>query len=182
MANRTANYIAFDGLGETNPARSDFKYYTSIRGWAAGRATNFTYVDAHDKTYAVRDTSRRPTLESRIRQRLAVSKNVVVILSDQTRKSGSMLSYEIEQAVDKFDLPLICAYTGYNRVFEPRELSHRWPNALTDRINEGTAKAIHIPFRKNPLLDALGQFTVHTGKLSGSVNFYNVAAHNEFGC
>ena len=172
MANRTGTYIAFDGLGQTDPSKSDFKYYASIKAWSAGKFIDFRYVDSHDKTYAVRDSSKRSTLEARIRERLAASKNVVVILSPETRNSGSMLSYEIEKAVDVYELPLICMYPGYDAVTNPRQLAGRWPDSLTRRIDNATANAIHIPFRKNPLLVALSQFTVHSGNLSGPLNHY----------
>ena len=122
MANRTGTYIAFDGLGQTDPSKSDFKYYTSIQGWSAGKNIDFKFVNSHDKTAAVRNSSLRSTLEARIRERLSASKNVVVILSDKTRKSGSMLSFEIEKAVDTYRLPLICAYTGYNSITDPGAL------------------------------------------------------------
>jgi hypothetical protein len=160
MANRTGTYIAFDGLGKTNPAESDFKYYATIQAWSAGKNINFKFVNSHDKTAAVRDTSLRSTLEARIRERLAASKNCLVILSDDTRKSGSMLSYEIERAVDKYEIPLICVYTGYETINAPKELSKRWPDALTKRINDGTADAIHIPFKKEILLAAINQFSI----------------------
>lgn len=185
MANRTATYIAFDALGETNPTLSDFKYFSAIRGWSASKASTFTYVDAHEKTYAVRDDSKLETLKARIRQRLAVSKNILVILSPDTRKTGSMLSYEVQQAVDVYKIPLICAYTGYVRIFNPEkypDLTKRWPTALAQRINNKTASAIHIPFKQSAIEDAIGQFTVQSGKLKGSLQYYSAAAHDELGC
>ena len=93
-----------------------------------------------------------------------------------------MLVYEIEKAIDTYNLPLICAYTGYDSIYKPRELASRWPTALVERINNTSAKAIHIPFNKNALLDAIGQFTVHTGKPKGSLEYYSQEAHAEFGC
>lgn len=173
MANRTGTYFAFDGLGHTNPALSDFKYYATVKSWAARKQVEFKYVDSHAKAGAVRDTSLRTTLEASIRQRLAASKNMVVILSDDTRKSGSMLSYEIEKAVDTYEIPLIIAYTGYNSILNPAVLHPRWPNALTSRINNGTAKAIHIPFKQTAILEAIGQFTVGANNLSIPLQFYN---------
>lgn len=181
MAYRNGNYIAFDGLGETDPTKSDFRYYASIQAWAAGKGFDFKYINSHDKTYAVRDTSLKNTLESRIRERLAASKNVVVILSNETRKTGSMLSYEIEKAVDIYGLPLICAYTGYYKVVAPYELSDRWPLALKQRIDNGSAKALHIPFKKAALLDALNH-TVHRNSLTSGLNYYSLEAHRQFGC
>jgi hypothetical protein len=182
MANRTGTYIAFDALGETNPTKSDFRFYSSIKAWSAGKHFDFRFVDSHQKTYAVRDASQRATLEGRIRERLAASKNVLVILSEKTRKSGSMLTYEIEQAVDKYQLPLLVAYTGYWRVTDPTGLSTRWPLALTHRINIGSAKALHIPFKKGAILDAITYFTVHSGKPFRSLEYYSEQAHIQLGC
>ncbi len=172
MANRTGTYIAFDGLGKTNPAESDFRYYATMQAWSAGKNIDFKFVNSHDKTAAVRDTSLRSTLESIIRERLATSKNCIVILSDDTRKSGSMLSYEIEKAVDSYEIPLICVYTRYETINAPRELSGRWPNALTTRINNGSADIIHVPFKKEILLTAINQFSVNNKSPGGSLVTY----------
>lgn len=182
MAYRSGTYIAFDGLGQTNPTLSDFKYYATMQAWASHKNIDFKYVDSHDKTCAVRDTSLRTTLEARIRERLSNSKNIVVILSSNTRKSGSMLTYEIEQAVDKYDLPLIITYVDYKIIANPSTLSAYWPNALSTRISNNLAKAIHIPFIKEALLDAIGQFSANDQKqLTGSKNYYSEDAHRNFG-
>lgn len=173
MANRTGTYFGFDGLGEADPSKSDYKYYTSVQGWAAGKHIDFKFVNSHEKAGAVRDSSKRATLEASIMQRLRASKNMVVILSDDTRASGSMLSFEIEKAVDTFGLPLIIAHAGYNYILEPESYSNRWPSALLARINNGNANAIHVPFKKNAILEAIGQFTVNSNNLAGGLNYYN---------
>jgi len=179
---RNGNYVAFDGLSQTNPVMSDFRYYAALEGWAAGKGADFKFVNSHDRTAAVRDTSLKETLKRRIRDRLALSKNVIVILSEKTRQSGSMLSYEIEKAVDTYSLPLICVYPGYSAVLNPIELSYRWPIVLKDKISSGLGTAIHIPFKKLPIIDAMGRFTVHTKKLSGGLNYYTLSAHRYFDC
>lgn len=173
MANRTGTYFGFDGLGQTDPAKSDFRYYTAVQGWAAGKHIEFKFVNSHEKASAVRDTSKRATLEASIMKRLRASKNMVIILSNDTRKSGSMLSFEIEKAVDTFKLPLIVAHTGYQSILKPAALSNRWPTTLQTRINNGSAVAIHIPFKKDAILDAIGQFTVNSCNLIGGQNYYN---------
>ena len=179
--NRTGTYIAFDGLGEVNPTKSDFKYYGTIQAWDSHKTIDFKFVDSHEKTAAVLDSSKRETLKRRIRERLSMSKNMVVILSSQTRKRGSMLSYEIEQAVDVYKIPLIIAYIDYDVVANPNALIHYWPDALKIRIENHTAHAIHIPFCKAALLDAIGQFTVQKKSLNGATNFYSKEAHQSFG-
>lgn len=180
MAYKDGTYIAFDGLGETDPTRSDFKYYATIQAWAKNKSIKFEYTDSHDKTSAVRDTSLKSTLQARIRERLSNSKNVLVILSSDTRKTGSMLSYEIEQAVDTYKLPLIIAYVDYDVVASPHLLSNYWPNALSSRIGNESVKAIHIPFVKDAILDAIGQFNI-SDKPGTSKNYYTEAAHRNFG-
>ena len=37
MANRTATYVAYDGLEETDPTKSDFEYYATIQAWSANK-------------------------------------------------------------------------------------------------------------------------------------------------
>ena len=182
MKYRTGTYVAFDALGETDPSKSDFRFYSMIEAWCSDKKADFKYVNSHDKTYAVRDTSLRSTLEARIRERLAASKNCLVILSENTRKSGSMISYEIEKAVDQYEIPLVIAYTGYYQIMSPSQLSDRWPNALNTRIKGRAVKAIHIPFKRGAIRDAIGQFTVHRANLSGALHYYTLEAHRNLGC
>ena len=129
MANRTGTYFAFDGLGETNPSKSDFRYYATVQSWDATRSIDFKFVNSHEKASAVRDTSKLETLKSSIAQRLAASKNAVVIISSDTRKTGSMLSWEIERAVDYYELPLIITYAGFSSILDPAALSNLWPTS-----------------------------------------------------
>lgn len=182
VANRTGTYVAFDGLGQTNPTMSDFRYYATIKAWAAGKTAELRYVDSHEKTYAVRDTSRRETLETRIRERLAASKNCIVILSRQTRKSGSMLSYEIEKAIDSYGTPLIVTYVDLQVVLCPVLLADYWPDALRSRIQAGQGNMIHVPFAKNPISDALPRFTVNGEKpRGGPLGCYDANSHRDWG-
>lgn len=182
MPYRNGTYVAFDALGETNPAKSDFRYYSTINAWSKGTNIDFRYVNSHEKTYAVRDNSSRETLEARIRKRLSLSRNCLIILSEETRKKGSMLSYEIERAVDTYKIPLIVTHTGYDCILAPGALSSRWPDALEQRIRSDSARAIHIPFKRGAILDAIAQFTVQKGGLEGPLHYYSREAHIEMGC
>lgn len=181
MVNRTGTYVAFDGLGETDPTKSDFRYYGTIQAWDANKKADFKFVNSHEKTNAVWDTSKQETLKARIQERLRASKNMLVILSSQTRKSGSMLVYEIEQAVDVYKLPLICVYPGYRVIRYVDELSARWPTALNTRIGNKTARAIHIAFAQQPILDAIGQFGVNNKIPATSKNYYKPDVYRKWG-
>lgn len=181
MAYRNGVYFAFDGLGESNPTKSDFKYYATIQAWNSSESIEFSCVNSHDKVAAVRDTSSLETLKRSIRERLSNSKNILVILSSDTRKSGSLLSYEIEQAADKYKLPFVIAYAGYQTIMNPDGLSSFWPNSLSQRITGNLIKAIHIPFVKSAIFDAIGQFSINAKYPATSKNYYSEEAHRNLG-
>ena len=179
--NRTGSYIAFDGLGESDPSKSDFRYYSTLQAWAANKNIDFNFVNSHEKTYAVRDTSQRATLYARIRERLSASKNMLVIISKDTRFSGSVLSYEIEQAIDVYRIPLIIAYPGYSAICNVDALAGMWPKALAERINNPNTEALHIAFARAPILDAINRFTVNGEHLSNGKNYYTRDAYVKWG-
>ncbi len=181
MTNRTGTYVAFDGLGETNPSKSDFRYYATIQAWSANKNILFSLTNSHEKTYAVRDTSSRATLYSRIQERLRTSKNMLVILTEDTRYIGSVLSYEIEQAIDTYKIPLIIAYPGYKAILNVDALNDLWPKVLTERINKADTEAIHIAFTKDCILDAITRFYVNGEHLSSGKDYYSQESYVQWG-
>ncbi|MBX4151801.1 TIR domain-containing protein [Paenibacillus lautus] len=181
MANRTGTYVAFDGLGETDPTKSDFKYYATLQAWSANKNIEFSLTNSHEKTDAVRDTSKRATLYARIQARLRASKNMFVVLTSKTRYTGSVLSFEIEQAIDTYKIPLIIAYPEFSSILHVESHSDIWPKALADRINSTGIEAIHIPFDKNCILDAITRFHVNGEHLSNGKNHYTRDAQIKWG-
>jgi hypothetical protein len=172
--NRTGTYVAFDGLGQTDPTKSDFRYYSTLQAWDANKSIDFKLTNSHEKTYSVRDSSSKATLYASIRERLGASKNMVIILSENTRKSGSVLSYEIEQAIDNYKIPLIIAYPAYSAVWAvDGDLSAMWPAALSMRIDLTGTEAIHVGFKKEPIMNAIPRFTVNGEHLSNGRNVYS---------
>lgn len=181
MANRTGTYVAFDGLGETDPSKSDFRYYATIQAWSVNRNIEFSLTNSHEKTASVRDSSLKTTLYARIQERLRASKNMLVILTKDTRFTGSVLSYEIEQAIDNYKIPLIIAYPEYTSILNVDSHSDIWPKALVDRINMSGTEAIHIAFKKDCILDAISQFQVNGKHLSSGKNHYSRDAYIQWG-
>ncbi|ALS25373.1 TIR domain-containing protein [Paenibacillus naphthalenovorans] len=181
MANRTGTYVAFDGLGETDPTKSEFKYYATIQAWGANKNIAFSLTNSHEKTDAVRDTSKRATLYARIQERIRASKNMLVILTKNTRYNGSVLSYEIEKAIDTYKIPLIIAYPEYSSILNVNSHSDIWPKALADRINDDKTAAIHIAFAKDCILDAITRFHVNGESLKGGKNYYSREAYVQWG-
>lgn len=162
MPYRNGTYVAFDGNDTTDPTKSDIKYYELLRVWNKNKNYAFTFSDSHKKTYQVRDSSSVETLQNRLLERMRLSKNMIVIVSEDTAWDRGMLNFEIEKAVDYYKLPLIIAYVGYEYILAPRKLSELWPKALSERVLNDTAKCIHIPFREKAIMSAISQFSVHS--------------------
>jgi len=181
MAHRTGTYVAFDGLCEADPTKSDYRYYATIQAWCMNKNIEFSITNSHEKTSAVRDSSLKLTLYARIQERLRGSKNMLVILTKDTRYTGSVLSYEIKQAIDYYKIPLIIAYPNYSYVLNVDLHRDFWPKALADRINRPTTEAIHVAFKKDCILDAISQFYVNGNHLSGGKEHYSRDTYVQWG-
>ncbi len=181
MSYRNGTYVAFDGNDTTDPTKSDMKYYGLLQSWNTNKNIEFSFSDSHKKTYQVSDNSQIETLKSRLQERMRNSKNMLIIISEDTNWNRGMLNFEIEKAVDYYDIPLIIAYAKYNKIRDVDALSEKWPKALKERIDNGKAKCIHIPFKKEPILDAISQFSSNSKYPSSSKNIYSESAYREWG-
>jgi hypothetical protein len=180
MAYRNGTYVAFHAGGTPNQSASDIKYYRALQMWSANSSIEFDFVNSHDKTAAVRDTSLHSTLRSRLLERLRNSKNFVLIITEATRLDNDWVPFEIAAAIDTYDLPVIAAYPGLDAVLNPLELRPLWPEALKVRIDAEEASVIHIPFRQQPILDSISRFNP-TDHPPGSLCHYSRAAYQQWG-
>lgn len=181
MAYRNGTYVAFHAEGTNVPTDSDIKYYNLMKAWTEKEDDDFSMINSHDKTSAVRDSSKWETLRARLKERLRNSKHMVLIIGPTTKNDKDWVPLEIEYAIDNCDIPIIVAYTGYEYVMAPDKLSDLWPEALKKRINSGTASCIHIPFKKEPLKDAISQFSHDNKPKGGGLGVYSKEAYAAFG-
>jgi hypothetical protein len=181
MAYRNGTYVAFHANGTNIPVDSDIKYYNLLKAWAEKTDDDFSMINSHEKASAVRDSSKRSTLRASLQERLRNSKNMLLIIGQTTRFDNDWVPFEIEQAVDNYGLPIIATYTDCDRpIFDPAKFSALWPNALATRIKNETAYVIHIPFKKEPIADAIGQFNVNKYP-NGGLWFYSQEAYKQWG-
>ena len=89
------------------------KYYGLLQAWNKDRNNTLSFSDSHKKTYQVRDSSTIKTLQNRLLERMRSSKNMLIIISKDTSWDRGMLNFEIEKAVDYYEIPLIVAYVGW---------------------------------------------------------------------
>lgn len=174
MAYRSGTYVAFHAGSTTDPTISDIKYYNTLKMWSVNKNIEFRLINSHEKTSAVRDTSSKVTLRRALVTRLNNSKNMLLILTNSTKEDVDWVPFEISYAIDSCDIPIIAAYPDFISILAPAKLSNYWPSALSTRITNGTAKVIHIPFKKDPILDAIEQFCVNNkGYPTNGYGFYN---------
>ena len=180
MAYRNGTYVAFHANGTDEPANSDIKYYNLMKAWTAKTDDAFTMINSHDKASAVRDSSKRITLRASLLLRLRNSKNFVLIIGKTTRFDTDWVPFEIRNAVDNYGLPIIAAYTGYERICDPAALSGFWPTALSFRIKSKTARVIHVPFKKEPLKAAIAAYS-HQNLPKGALTYYTRETYRQWG-
>ena len=186
MANRTANYAAFyvaKPFNESNlgaNATPDFLYYNQLRAWK--RADNsFPFVDAHAKTYNVRDGSEWETLKKRLHERLNASKNIVLFLSSNTKNSQA-LREEIDYGVNTEGLPVIVIYPDFKEKSDiwcstglRKQITDLWDKLPVFRDSMDKVATLHVPYKKSLIVSALknADFKVQTMTKAGAY-YYKV--------
>lgn len=181
MAYRNGTYIAFHADGTNQPGKSDIDYYNLMKAWSAKTDDDFSMINSHEKTSAVRDTSKKATLKAKLLERLKISKNMVLIIGETTKNDTDWVPFEIAQAIDTYKIPIIAAYTDFTSILAPAELRSHWPLALAQRIDNQTAHVIHIPFKKAPLIDAIPRFDHNTYPEGGGLGYYSREAQQQWG-
>lgn len=176
MAYRNGTYIAFHANGQTDPTASDIKYYNLIKAWTEREDDDFSLINSHEKTAAVRDSSLRETLRTRLVTRLNNSKHLLLILGKTIKEDTDWVPFEIRHAIDECKIPVIAAYTEIaGPILSPSVSSNiagYWPSALKSRIGNKTAGVIHIPFKKAAIKAAIGHFDHNNFPKGGALGWY----------
>jgi len=88
MAYRNGTYVAFHAQGTGDPTASDMKFYQLLKAWTERGDDDFAFVNSHDKTSSVRDTSKRATLRASLQDRLRNSRNFLSAVPQPTVAGG----------------------------------------------------------------------------------------------
>lgn len=109
MAYRNKTFVSF--------ASEDIGSYWLMTAWKANKKIDFNFQDAHDLNTAL-DTSHPETIRRRLRERLTNTKQVVMLVGDDTRRiaarSSRFLYYEVE-VIRKLGLPIVFANLNKSR-------------------------------------------------------------------
>jgi len=163
MPNKTGNYCAFYVGEPFNPsalgahATPDFATYSMLRAWK-GKDSTFPFVDSHAKNYNVRDGSDwETTLKPRLRNRLNLSKNIILVLSSIT-KSSRALREEIDYGINTCGLPVIVIYPEFSEKSDilncesssiKQKIKNLWDKLPIFKSSMHKVPTMHIPFKKS---------------------------------
>lgn len=169
MSYRNGNYAAFyvaEPFSESNlnaNTAKDFCYYRLLQAWKAAD-NSFPFVDSHNKNYNVRDDSSwNLTLKPRLHERLRNSKNIILFLSSNTKRSIA-LNEEIEYGMVYSKLPVIVIYPEYklkDDIFDyakgeyKQKIRNLWDKLPKFRDNMDLVPTLHIPMDKELIIAAL---------------------------
>ena len=182
MAYRNGTYVAFHAGNTTDPTKSDIRFYNTLKMWSANRSIDFALLDSHEKTASVRDSSKKETLRRALVTRLTNSKQFLLIITRSTQLDTDWVPFEIRYAIDECSLPVIAAYPDFTSILAPARLSEYWPSAFKARIENRTARVIHIPFKMEPVLDAINQFDISNSSYpTDGYGYYNRETQQRWG-
>lgn len=171
MAYRNKTFVSF--------ASEDIHYYRLMTAWKENENIDFDFYDAHDLNTAL-DTSAPDTIRRRIRERISNTKQVVLLVGDETRKKASdsnkFLYYECGVFLG-LDLPIVLANVNGSRVvqesripqvllraytisvsFQPKIIQYgldNFPSAFAENLKAATPKVGPYQY-KSSVYDQLG--------------------------
>lgn len=129
MAYRNKTFVSF--------ASEHISSYRLMCAWKANRNIDFNFHDAHDLNVAL-DTSQPDTIRRRLRERLANTKQVVLLVGDETRSVSAQrcrfLYYEVE-VIARLELPVVFANLNGSRVVESNRLPQTLLNPYTMSVS-----------------------------------------------
>ena len=100
-----------------------------MEAWRENENIAFDFQDAHDINTAL-DTSQRETIERKLRERLANTKQAIVLISDTTAPKAAKLSflqYEID-TIARLGLPVVFVNLNKSRVGQPSKIPTKLKN------------------------------------------------------
>jgi hypothetical protein len=116
LAYRNKTFVSF--------ASENIGSYRLMEAWRENKHIAFDFHDAHDLNIAL-DTSQPDTIRRRLRERLANTKQVVLLVGDETRaiaaRPARFLHYEVE-VIKRLGLPVVFANLNGSRLVQRSRL------------------------------------------------------------
>lgn len=144
MAYRNKTFVSF--------ASEDINSYWLMKAWRENQHIEFDFLDAHDLNTA-RDTSDVATIERRLSERLANTKQVVMLIGDVTKtkaENGTSFIHHEMTVIKRLGLPLVFANLNQSRLVQ----SSRIPGPLLDMYS------VSVSFQPKIIKHALDNYVI----------------------
>lgn len=139
MAYRNKTYVIFDG-------DEDMWAYAYMLGWTNSDHIDFNFYNAHD-IRPLAGTSSETAVKSALKQRLANTKQAIVIVGEKTKNLYRFVRWEIEMCLN-LGIPIVVVNLNGMRKMD----AERCPPIL-----KGTC-SLHVPFKAKAVQRALDDF------------------------
>jgi hypothetical protein len=139
MAYRNKTYVIFDG-------DMDMWAYAYMKGWIIKDHIDFNFHDAHE-LMPISTAQNETYIKSKLRERLANTKQAIVIIGESTKNLYRFVRWEIEICLN-LRIPIIAVNLNGIRYQD----NERCPPILKDTYT------VHVPFRLQIIKYALDNF------------------------
>ncbi|HFJ9457587.1 hypothetical protein B1R38_27025 [Bacillus cereus] len=155
MAYRNKTYICFD-------ADIDMHYYNCLKMWNAHDKFEIAFYNAHEINN-IWTQSKEETIKRRLRERMANTKLLVVLIGEKTKNLFKYVRWEIDLAL-KLDVPIIAINLNKVNGID----NDRCPAILRAK------PVLHIPFKPKAIEHAFKNWVQYylTAKREGMINLY----------
>lgn len=164
MSYRNKTYVIFD-------ADKDMYAYRYMKGWKQNDHIDFDFYDAHE-TNEIRNGSIEESVKRKLRERLAHTKQAIVLIGENTKNLYRYVRWEIECCIEK-DIPIVAVNLNGLR---------RMDDTLCPPILKNVC-AVHIPFKMKIIKFALDDFcpNYQSEKSKGNDLFYREQIYTDLG-
>ena len=139
MSYRNKTYVTFD-------ADTDMKMYRLMTAWKENDKIDFNFHNAHDLNN-LRDGSTEQTIKRKLRERLKNTKQMIVLVGENTKNLYKFVRWEMEIALE-MDIPIIAV-----NLDNKNEATDRTPAILKTK-----AYFLNVPFEMKKMKYALDNF------------------------
>lgn len=163
MSYKNKTYVIFDG-------DEDMWAYGYMKGWKKNENLDFNFHDAHDMN-VLRDGSSEDTVKRKLRERLAGTKQAIVLVGEKTKNLFRYVRWEIECCLE-MNIPIVVVNLNGQKQMD----SNFCPPIL-----RGTC-SVHVPFKMKIIKKALDDFCANFASHAALTDlYYPQATYDELG-
>lgn len=153
MTYRNKTYIIFD-------ADNDMWAYAFMKGWNRNERIDFDFYDAHDLNKLM-DGSSEDTVKRKLRERLANTKQAIVLVGENTKNLYRYVRWELETCL-ALGIPIVAANLNGRRSLD----SDRCPTVVQGE------SVVHTSFKMKIIKHALDDFSENYANYKNMKDLY----------